>query len=156
MKTKQIISAALMLLLSVTAFSGCGTKESKTQDVTAVGTSVVLSETQENEEIKSAETGENTPVESVKTYFVYAEQGAVITWFDSETGQFRYKQKCEYCGRITGSEYSDEFVIISGSGSFSNNAPGFYCSNSDCVMHGKSQDSVIGCTVIEKSVEADD
>ena len=41
MKTKQIISIALMLVLLVTAFSGCGTKESSLTNNKEDSTSVV-------------------------------------------------------------------------------------------------------------------
>ena len=97
MKTKQIISIALMLALLVTAFSGCGTKEgASTNNNEEESLSVVSSEMKANEESKS--TGESaaekkTHSEYVKTYSVYTEQGAVVTWFDPKTGQFRYKDK---------------------------------------------------------------
>ena len=92
MKTKQIISIALMLALLVTASSGCGTKESASPNNKEESTSVISSEAseiKENEESKS--TGESTTEkkthsEYVKTYSVYAEQGAVVTWFDSKPG----------------------------------------------------------------------
>ena len=41
MKTKQIISIALMLALLVTAFSGCGTKESTSTNNKEESSSVV-------------------------------------------------------------------------------------------------------------------
>ena len=50
MKTKQIISIALMLVLLVTAFSGCGTKESSSTNNKEDSTSVVSSEKKEYEE----------------------------------------------------------------------------------------------------------
>lgn len=59
MKTKQIISIALMLALLVTAISGCGTKEgSSTNNNEEESASVVCSEMRENEESKS--TGKST------------------------------------------------------------------------------------------------
>lgn len=61
MKTKQIISIALMLALLVTASSGCGTKETASPNNKEESTSVISSEASEikaNEESKS--TGEST------------------------------------------------------------------------------------------------
>lgn len=84
MKTKQIISLALMLALLVTAFSGCGTKEGASTNNKEESTSVVSSEMKENEESEAtskATTEKKTHSEYVKTYSVYAEQGAVVTWF---------------------------------------------------------------------------
>ena len=105
MKTKQIISLALMLALLVTAISGCGTKEgSSTNNNEEESTFVVSSEMKENEESKSTGTStaeKKTHSEYVKTYSVYAEQGAVVTWSDPKTGQFRYKDLlslCRVCG----------------------------------------------------------
>ena len=96
MKTKQIISLALMLALLVTAFSGCGTKEGSSTNNKDESTSVVSSEMKENEESISTTkpaSEKKTHSEYVKTYSVYAEQGAVVTWSDPKTGQFRYKNK---------------------------------------------------------------
>ena len=156
MKTKQIISLALMLALLVTAISGCGTKEgSSTNNNEEESTFVVSSEMKANEESKS--TGESsaekkTHSEYVKTYSVYAEQGAVVTWFDSKTGQFRYKDKCETCGKVASGEHSGGLFVGEGS---SYNA-GFTCTNSKCSMWGKSQRAIIGCSASGEWIEADD
>ena len=59
MKTKQIISIALMLALLVTASSGCGTKETASPNNKEESTSVISSEAseiKENEESKSTGT----------------------------------------------------------------------------------------------------
>lgn len=92
-----------------------------------------------------------THIEYVKTYTVYAEQGAVVTWFDSKTGQFRYKDKCETCGQVAGGEHGSLFV---GGGSSYN--AGFTCKNSNCSMWGKSQKTIIGCSVSGEWVEVYD
>lgn len=100
MKTKQIISIALTLALLVSVITGCGTKEDPSTSNNEESTSAVSSEMKENEESKSAgkpSTEKKTHSEYVKTYSVYAEQGAVVTWSDPKTGQFRYKDKCETC-----------------------------------------------------------
>ena len=50
MKTKQIISLALMLALLVTVITGCGTKEGSSTNNNEESTSVVSAEMKENEE----------------------------------------------------------------------------------------------------------
>ena len=156
MKTKQIISLALMLALLVTAFSGCGTKEgASTNNNEEESLSVVSSEMKANEESKS--TGESaaekkTHSEYVKTYSVYTEQGAVVTWFDPKTGQFRYKDKCETCGQVASGEHSGGLFVGDGS---SYNA-GFTCTNSKCSMWGKSQRAIISCSTSGEWIEVAD
>lgn len=155
MKTKQIISIALMLALLVTAFSGCGTKESTSTNNKEESSSVVSSEMKENGDsavTSEAQTENNTHSEYVKTYSVYAEQGAVVTWFDPKTGQFRYKDKCETCGQVAGGEHSGGLFVGEGS---SYNA-GFTCTNSKCSMWGKSQRAIISCSTSGEWVEVED
>lgn len=158
MKTKQIISIALMLALLVTASSGCGTKESASPNNKEESTSVISSETseiKENEESKSTSTPaaeKKTHSEYVKTYSVYAEQGAVVTWFDPKTGQFRYKDKCETCGQVASGEHSGGLFVGEGS---SYNA-GFTCTNSNCSMWGKPQRAIISCSTSGEWIEVDD
>ena len=155
MKTKQIISIALMLALLVTAFSGCGTKESTSTNNKEESSSVVSSEMKENGDsavTSEAQTENNTHSEYVKTYSVYAEQGAVVTWFDPKTGQFRYKDKCETCGQVAGGEHSGGLFVGEGS---SYNA-GFTCTNSKCSMWGKPQRAIISCSTSGEWVEVED
>ena len=155
MKTKQIISIALMLILLVTAFSGCGTKEGASTNNNEESTSVVSSKMKENEEGKSAgkpSTEKKTHSEYIKTYSVYAEQGAVVTWSDPKTGQFRYKDKCETCGQVASGEHSGGLFVREGS---SYNA-GFTCTNSNCSMWGKSQRAIISCSTSGEWIEVDD
>ena len=90
-----------MLALLVTVITGCDTKEGSSTNNNEESTSVVSAEMKENEESISTTkpaTENKTHSEYVKTYSVYAEQGAVVTWSDPKTGQFRYKDKCETCG----------------------------------------------------------
>ena len=155
MKTKQIISLALMLALLVTAISGCGTTEGSSTNNDEESTSVISSEMKENEESKSigeSTVEKKTHSEYVKTYSVYAEQGAVVTWFDSETGQFRYKDKCETCGQVASGEHSGGLFVGEGS---SYNA-GFTCTNSKCSMWGKSQRAIISCSTSGEWIEVED
>ncbi len=81
--------------------------------------------------------------EYVETYFIYAESGAVVTWFDSQTGEFRYKWKCETCGTTQNGETSGNRLTANGSSLDT----GFTCTNPNCVMWGKSQRAVIKCNV---------
>ena len=155
MKTKQIISIALMLILLVTAFSGCGKKEGASTNNKEESTSVVSSEMKENEESEAtskATTEKKTHSEYVKTYSVYAEQGAVVTWSDPKTGQFRYKDKCETCGQVASGEHSGGLFVGEGS---SYNA-GFTCTNSKCSMWGKSQRAIISCSTSGEWIEVED
>lgn len=155
MKTKQIISLALMLALLVTAFSGCGTKEGSSTNNKEESTSVVSAEMKENEESISTSkpsTEKKTHSEYLKTYSVYAEQGAVVTWYDPKTGQFRYKDKCETCGQVASGEHSGG--LFAGEGSSYN--AGFTCTNSNCSMWGKSQRAIISCSTSGEWIEVDD
>ncbi len=93
-----------------------------------------------------------THSEYVKTYSVYAEQGAVVTWYDSQTGQFRYKDKCETCGQVASGEHSGGLFVGEG---LSYNA-GFTCTNSDCSMWGKPQRAIISCSTSGEWIEVDD
>lgn len=155
MKTKQIISIALMLALLVSVITGCGTKEDPSTSNNEESISAVSSEMKENEESKSASKPsieKKTHSEYVKTYSVYAEQGAVVTWSDPKTGQFRYKDKCETCGQVASGEHSGGLFVGEGS---SYNA-GFTCTNSNCSMWGKSQRAIISCSASGEWIEVDD
>ena len=66
MKTKQIISLALMLALLVTVITGCGTKEGSSTNNNEESTSVVSAEMKENEESISILLGENRTNSSMK------------------------------------------------------------------------------------------
>ena len=70
-------------------------------------------------------------------------EGAVVTWFDPQTGEFRYKDKCEACGQIASGEHSGGLRL--GEGSTHNS--GFTCNNPNCSMWGKPQRAIIGCSV---------
>ena len=155
MKTKQIISIALMLALLVSVITGCGTKEDPSTSNNEESISAVSSEMKENEESKSASKPsieKKTHSEYVKTYSVYAEQGAVVTWSDPKTGQFRYKDKCETCGQVASGEHSGGLFVGEGS---SYNA-GFTCTNSKCSMWGKSQRAIISCSASGEWIEVED
>lgn len=112
MKTKQIILLALMLGLSVTVINGCGTKEDSSANKKEESAYAVSSEMKEEGiSTTKSEAEKKTHSEYVTTYSVYAEQGAVVTWYDSQTGQFRYKDKCETCGQVASSEHNNRYFI---------------------------------------------
>ena len=71
----------------------------------------------------------STPETITHTYSVWAESGAVITSFDSTTGKFQYKRKCETCGETENG--STLAFVGSGSGLTSS----FTCSK--CGSHQK-------------------
>lgn len=143
---KRIITfvIALALLFSLCSCAGTGeqkvptSRENGTAEIPATG----IQQTQPSE--TPTETTASQPhQEYVETYFIYAESGAVVTWFDSQTGEFRYKWKCESCGTTQGGETSGHRLTASGSSLDS----GFTCTNPNCKMWGKSQRAVIKCNV---------
>ena len=85
MKTKRIVSIIVILAFLMTVFTGCGAKETSSQNTEETNNSVA------NKKMRS---------KYVQTYFIYAERGAVVTWFDPKTGEFKYKRKCEICGKV--------------------------------------------------------
>lgn len=148
MKMKKTL--ALILTIGMTfCFVACGA-----DNEVQAGTSNITKSSNQNEQQNPTEEfdsgskqnqsqdEEKTHEEYVKTYFVFAEQGAVVTWFDSKTGEFKYKEKCETCGNIKNGEHGGLYL---GEGQHYN--AGFTCSNSKCSMWGKSQQAKIGCSV---------
>ena len=140
---------AILLVAFVLSLSACGNDDVKKDDALPNASS---SQTTEVDDKESSDTtnksDQQTHTEYVKTYFVYAEQGAVVTWFDSKTGEFKYKWKCETCGETQNGETSGHRV---GEGSKLN--AGFVCTNSKCSMWGKSQRAIVGCDVSGEWVE---
>ena len=130
-----------LLLSVVLSFSACKNDSSTDSNNPSQTNSAVSAEN--NTTASSEKSINNQSQKYVKTYSVYAEQGAVVTWFDSTTGQFRYKDKCETCGKVASGEHSGGLFVGEGS---SYNA-GFTCTNPNCSMWGKSQRAIIGCSV---------
>lgn len=106
---------------------------------------------QETDSASPSTTEKKTHTEYVKTITIYAEKGAVVTWYDPSTGQFTYKCKCETCGTLSGEHTGHK---MSADGSSLNE--GFSCTNSKCSMWGKSQRAIIKCSVFGEYVEVDD
>ena len=143
---KKIIALviALTLLFSLGSCAKTGEKESPASNQNSQ-TELPLTDAQQTQSPKvSTETTARQPhQEYVETYFIYAESGAVVTWFDGQTGEFTYKWKCESCGTTQGGETSGHRLTANGSSLDS----GFTCTNPNCEMWGKSQRAVIKCNV---------
>ena len=143
---KRIITfiIALTLLFAFCSCAGTGEKETPASRENG-NTEFPVTEMQQTQpsEAPTATTARQPRQEYVETYFIYAESGAVVTWFDSQTGEFRYKWKCESCGTTQGGETSGHRLISSGSSLDS----GFTCTNPNCAMWGKSQRAIIKCSV---------
>ena len=143
---KRIITfvIALTLLFAFCSCVGTGEKETPTPRKNG-NTDPPATEIQQTQpsEVPTETTARQPHQEYVETYFIYAESGAVVTWFDSQTGEFRYKWKCESCGTTQNGETSGNRLTANGSSLDT----GFTCTNPNCVMWGKSQRAVIKCNV---------
>ena len=152
---KRIITfvIALTLLFAFCSCAGTGEKETPVSRDNGNAESPVTEVQQTQLSEPPTETTARQPhQEYVETYFIYAESGAVVTWFDSQTGEFTYKWKCESCGTTQGGETSGQRLMSSGSSLDS----GFTCTNPNCAMWGKSQRSIIKCSVDGKWVDVYD
>jgi hypothetical protein len=144
---------ALTLLVSLCSCTGTGEKESPASNQNSQ-TELPVTDAQQTQspEISTETTARQSHQEYVETYFIYAESGAVVTWFDSQTGEFKYKWKCETCGTTQNGETSGHRLTASGSSLDS----GFVCTNPNCAMWGKSQRAIIKCNVTGEWVEVYD
>jgi hypothetical protein len=135
---------ALTLLFAFCSCAGTGEKETPVSRDNGNAESPVteMQQTQPTEP-PTETTSRQSHQEYVETYFIYAESGAVVTWFDSQTGEFNYKWKCESCGTTQGGETTGNRLTSNGASSNS----GFVCTNSNCAMWGKSQRAIIKCNV---------
>ena len=94
---KRIITfvIALALLFSLCSCAGTGEQKSPASRKNGNIESLVTEVQQTQPTEPPTETTARQPhQEYVETYFIYAESGAVVTWFDSQTGEFTYKWKC--------------------------------------------------------------
>lgn len=152
---KRFITFVITFTLPV-AFCSCAATDEKEAPTSRENgnTESAVTEMQQTQPSEApAETTARQPhQEYVETYYIYAELGAVVTWFDSQTGEFRYKWKCESCGTTQGGETSGHRLTASGSSLDS----GYTCTNPNCVMWGKSQRSIIKCNVEGKWVDVYD
>ncbi len=152
---KRIITLviALTLLFAFCSCAGTDEKETPTSRENGNTMSPVTGTQQTQPSEPPTETTASQPhQEYVETYFIYAESGAVVTWFDSQTGEFTYKWKCESCGTTQGGETSGHRLTASGSSLDSS----FTCTNPNCEMWGKSQRAIIKCNVDGKWVDVYD
>ena len=151
MKMKRVITfvIALTLLFAFCSCVGTGEKETPTPRKNG-NTDPPATEIQQTQpsEVPTETTARQPHQEYVETYFIYAESGAVVTWFDSQTGEFTYKWKCESCGTTQGGETSGNRLTANGSSLDS----GFTCTNPNCEMWGKSQRAVIPCSSLTRGM----
>lgn len=140
-------------------FAGCGStnEHQENNDSNLIGSSVQEkqpTQTEDNDSDLNQNQSQNdnqTHSEYIETYFVYAEQGAVVTWFDSKTGEFSYKAKCETCGKTESGTHNG----LRG-GHNTTYSASYSCQNAQCSEWGKSQPVKIGCEVTGEWVEVFD
>lgn len=143
---KRIITfvIALTLLFAFCSCAGTGEKETlASPEISNTEAQVTVDQQTQPSETPTETTARQPHQEYVETYFIYAESGAVVTWFDSQTGEFRYKWKCETCGTTQNGETSGKRLTSNGASS----NDGFTCTNPNCAIWGKSQRAVIKCNV---------
>ena len=87
MKRVIMCVIALTLLFAFCSCAATGEKEAPTSRENGNTESAVTEMQQTQPSETPSETTEKQPhLEYVETYFIYAESGAVVTWFDSQTG----------------------------------------------------------------------
>ena len=138
---KKIIVLLIMVVLTATVLSACSMgNETPTSENTFDYASYFATDENTQPQITDEQSGNSYHQEYVETYFIYAEQGAVVTWFDSQTGEFSYKEKCEQCGWVSGNEHFGQKL-----GPRSSFTASFTCGNSNCSMWGQGQPLKISC-----------
>lgn len=158
---KRITTFIIALTLSAGILSGCGTdSDSSAQDIQATTTAQITTEdtsitaTTTLEEVTASLAAEDSTAdikisnddtwdmteefdEGHWEYEATAIQGAVITDYDSETGDLKYQFICEYCGEC-GQNARANVKGINTDQNF-----GFTCTNPSCSERGKSQQAII-------------
>lgn len=130
---KKFLSFMLSVSVITVCFSGCtGTETDSTENISSVSSNETITNEQkiettlykivestaegdESEIVESNDNNKNVTLtdsdvikpksEYVETYYIYAEQGAIITKTDSKTGEYKWKGKCESCGNADNTEY---------------------------------------------------
>ena len=153
MKKKILFALVLLTAAAAVLLAACGSDKTggrNTEATTAKSSAYTAqSKTTEAPETKK---GREAHEEYVETYYIYAETGAVVTWYDSQTGEYKYKCKCEECGHISSSEHTNHRLTVQGASYNSS----YVCENSDCIMWGKSQPVKISCNVSGEWVDVYD
>lgn len=164
MKYSKIAAMVFVLGFSVSCF-GCSKnsiseQNSDAKDEVSTTTLISLDTTDKTESITELLTTDSEITtqndtdsvlptrEYVESYNIYAEKGAIITKTDSQTGEFSWKAKCEFCGKEVSGVGNSYAHLTSGKlkGSFT-------CTNAQCSARGKNQDYVICCEVSGEWVE---
>lgn len=154
MKKKVIITAAVLAVFATALFTACssGGSDGSERKTTTAKTGAVTQTDSGNKGEQTTSKRSSTHQEYVETVYVYAEQGAVVTWYDSQTGEYKYKCKCEECGHVSSSEHTNHRLTVQGASYNSS----YVCENSDCIMWGKSQPVKISCNVSGEWVDVSD
>ncbi len=154
---KKVITLFLCVVFSL-SFTACGNNNSNDTNTNTSQLTTDSNQHTQNEYESSKQDHTDTKTESknahteyIETYFVYAEQGAVVTWFDSKTGKFSYKAKCETCGKTESGTHNG----LKG-GHRTTYTSSYSCQNAQCSKWGKSQPVKIGCKVTGEWIEVDD
>ena len=156
---KKLTAFVLAFALLAGVLSGCGTdqdsSEHETQAVTTTTTAQNITSdistfeetdtTLDMEESTSDINISNDNIEDMSEEFeeghweyeATAIQGAMITDYDTETGDLKYQFKCEYCGECGQNARAN----VKGMNTDQNF--GFTCTNPSCSEWGKSQQAII-------------
>jgi len=152
MKKVLVLFLTICIMLCFCSCDGNDNPSISTNENYGVNTTDNTAESSTENTIETSSVQEDTSKTErkyVETFTIYAEEGAVVTWFDPQTGEFNFKEKCETCGNVDDDEHCGLYLITQGQ---SKNV-GFTCSNTDCSMWGKSQRAIITCEVSGKWVE---
>ena len=151
-KTLFISIALCLMITSLAACTDSTANNDKTESDNSQSQVDVTESITSNDEQQQPTNEQTTHSEYVKTYFVYAEQGAVVTWFDSKTGEFSYQDKCETCGKTANGTHSGGLKLGEGS----SYTASYNCQNASCSQWGKPQRVIISCEVTGEWVEVTD
>lgn len=149
---RKIIVLLVTVVLTATILSACSMgNETPTDENTFDYASYFATDENTQPQVTDAQSRASYHQEYVETYYIYAEQGAVVTWFDSQTGEFNYKEKCESCGWTSGGEHTGGSL-----GPRASYTSSFTCQNHDCIMWGSPQPLRISCNVSSEWVDVVD
>lgn len=151
------IFAFVLAIPMIFCFVGCGSTNEQpgNNDSSLIESSVQENQTtqtkDDDSDLNQTQNDNQIHSEYVETYFVYAEQGAVVTWFDSKTGEFSYKAKCETCGKTESGTHNG----LRG-GDNTTYSSSYSCQNAQCSEWGKTQPVKIGCEVTGEWIDVSD
>ena len=152
MKKKILIALVLLTAAAAVLLAACGSDKNggRNAEATTAKNSAYTAQSKTTEAPETKK-GRESHEEYVETYYIYAETGAVVTWYDSQTGEYKYKEKCEECGWTSGGEHTGGSL-----GPRASFTSSFTCQNHDCIMWGSPQPLKISCNVSGEWVEVYD